>query len=213
LSKPVIGIIGGIGSGKSTVASDFARHGAAIVSGDQLGHEALRQPEIKAKVIERFGAGIANNDGEIDRRKLGTLVFADSRQLRALEAIVFPWIKGGLHQQIAAAQGNPAFRLIVVDAAVMVEAGWDKFCDKIVFVDAPREQRLARLAKHRGWTEKEVEARAMAQMSLTDKAARADAIIDNSGPAAALGSQIAYLLKQWGFPVAIDRALLDNIQK
>jgi len=124
--KLVIGLIGGIGSGKTAVAAEFVRHGAKVISGDQLGHEALRQPEIRAKVIERFGAGIAATNGEIDRRKLGNLVFADVHELRALETIVFPWIERGLEEQVAAAQRDPAIRLIVVDAAVMLEAGWNK---------------------------------------------------------------------------------------
>jgi dephospho-CoA kinase len=199
LPKLVFGLIGGIGSGKSSVAAEFARHGAKVISGDELGHEALRQADIRAQVIEHFGAGIATLNGEIDRRKLGAIVFADVHQLRALEALVFPWIQQGLQEQVAAAQRDPSVSLIVVDAAVMLEAGWDKFCDKIVYVDAPVEQRLARLAHQRGWTEQEVQARAHAQMALPDKAARADAAIDNSGPPAALGPQIAKLLKHWGF--------------
>jgi dephospho-CoA kinase len=208
--KLVIGLVGGIGSGKSAVAAEFVRHGAKVISGDQLGHEALRQPAIRAQVLERFGAEIATPNGEIDRRKLGAVAFADVRQLRALEALVFPWIKQGLQGQVAAAQRDPAVSLIVVDAAVMLEAGWEMFCDKIVYVDAPLEQRLARLAQQRGWTEQEVQARAQVQMALEDKAARADAAIDNSGPLPALGPQIAQLLKHWGFPIAIRGAFLDN---
>jgi dephospho-CoA kinase len=201
--KPVLGLIGGIGSGKSAVAAEFVRHGAKVISGDQLGHEALRQPAIRAQVIEHFGAGIATPDGEIDRRKLGAIVFDDVRQLRTLESMVFPWIKQGLHDQVEAAQRDPAIRMIVVDAAVMVEAGWDKFCDKIIYVDAPEDLRLARLAQQRGWTAQEVQARARTQLDLDDKMARADARIENSGPPAALGPQIAHVLKDWGFPVAM----------
>jgi dephospho-CoA kinase len=213
MAKPIIGIIGGIGSGKTAVAAEFARLGAAVISGDQLGHEALRQPEIRAKVIERFGEAIADTNGAINRRKLGALVFANVSQLRELETIVFPWIEKGLAEHVAAAQRDPAVPLIVVDAAVMLEAGWEKLCDKIIFVDAPKDQRLARLRQQRGWTEKEVQARSDVQMPLPEKRSRAEATIDNSGLAADLAVQINQLLKRWSFPVAFGAGLLDNARK
>ncbi|HYV36927.1 MAG TPA: dephospho-CoA kinase, partial [Gemmataceae bacterium] len=209
--KLVLALIGGIGSGKSAVAAEFARHGAAVISGDQLGHEALQQPDIRAKVIAHFGPTIIESNGEINRRKLGAIVFADLAKLRELEKIVFPWIEKGMRDQIAAAQQNPAIRLIVVDAAVMLEAGWNKFCDKIVYIDAPREQRLARLSQQRGWTEKEVESRAQAQLPLDVKVTKADASIDNSGTPDALAPQITQLLNRWRIPVAFDGVISDNV--
>jgi len=208
--KPIIGLIGGIGSGKSAVAAEFARHGAAIISGDQLGHEALQQPDIRQKVIECFGPSIADPSGEINRRKLGGIVFADLGKLRELERIVFPWIEQGLQSRIALAQANPTVQLIVVDAAVMLEAGWNHFCDKIVYVDAPREQRLTRLSVQRGWTEKEVDARSHAQWPLEVKLAKADAVINNSGSPDALAPQIVGLFRSWRIPVAINGDIMDN---
>jgi dephospho-CoA kinase len=208
--KLVVGLIGGIGSGKTAVAAEFVRYGAVTISGDLLGHDALRQPDIRAKVIHHFGAGIAGPNGEIDRRNLGSIVFGDINKLRNLEKLVFPWIERRLGELIAAAQCDPAVRLIVVDAAVMVEAGWDKHCDKIIYVDVPRQQRLTRLAQQRSWTEQEVESRSRAQMALSEKAARADAVIDNSGPPAALAAQIAQILERWSFPVAKGNDFLDN---
>jgi dephospho-CoA kinase len=208
--KLVVGLIGGIGSGKTAVAAEFARFGALTISGDELGHEALRQPDIRAKVLERFGAGIARVCGEVDRRKLGAIVFADVNKLRDLEKLVFPWIGCRLGELVATAQRDPAVHLIVVDAAVMVEAGWDKHCDKVIYVDVPRVQRLERLALQRGWTEQQVEARSRAQLPLDVKASRADAVIDNSGPPAALGPQIAQILERWSFPVAKGSGFLDN---
>jgi dephospho-CoA kinase len=197
-AKPVVGLIGGMGAGKSLVASLFARHGARLISGDALGHEALRQPGIRARAVARWGEGILNADGEIDRRKVGGIVFADPAELRALEALSFPWIEKRLGEEIAAAQADPVAALVLVDAAVMLEAGWSKLCDRLIFIDAPRPVRLRRLAEQRGWTAKEVEARERAQMPLTDKASRADVILDNSGPPEQAARQVDDLLRRWG---------------
>jgi dephospho-CoA kinase len=200
--KPVIGLIGGIGSGKSRVAAEFARHGAAVISGDQLGHEALRQPDIRDRAIKRWGAGVLDAQGQIDRRALGRRVFADPGELQALEKIVFPWIERRIQEEIASARHDSAVRFIVLDAAVMLEARWNRFCDRIVYVHTPRETRLQRLAQQRGWTEKEVQARAEAQLPLTTKVTRADAAIDNAGSPDDLAGQVAQLLTAWIFPVA-----------
>jgi dephospho-CoA kinase len=195
--KPVIGLIGGIGSGKSRVAAEFARRGARVIAGDQLGHEALRQPDVKARVVECWGPGVFDEGGEVDRRKVAAIVFNDTAQLQALEALVFPWIERRIAEEIARAQQEPAVALILLDAAVLLEAGWNKHCDWIVYVHAPRDVRYARLAAQRGWTAKEVDARASAQWSLTDKVSRADCVVDNSGPLEATSRKVDDLLRQW----------------
>ena len=197
-AKPVIGLIGGIGSGKSTVAAAFARHGARVVSGDEAGHEALRQPEVRARVVERWGPGVLDAHGEIDRRRLAERVFPDAAERRALEAMVWPWIGRRLREQVEAARADPAVKFVLLDAAVLLEAGWNDVCDWLVYVDAPRAVRLRRLAGQRGWSAKEVEAREQAQLSLTDKARRADFALDNSGPPEALARQVDDLLPRWG---------------
>jgi dephospho-CoA kinase len=192
--KPVIGLVGGIGSGKSRVAAEFARHGARIVSGDAAGHEALRQPEIKARVAARW-PGVLDAGGEIDRRKLGAVVFGDPGERAALEVIVFPWITARLREQIAAAQDEPCVRLVLLDAAVMLEAGWNNVCDRLVYVHTPRALRLARLAATRGWSPESVAARERAQLPLTDKVSRADFALDNSGVPEELARQVDALVR------------------
>ncbi len=197
-SKLVVGLIGGIGSGKSQVAAALARHGARIIAGDQLGQAALRDPDIRTRVVSRWGQGIVDASGEIDRRRLAAIVFDDPAQRRELEAITHPWIRQRIHEEVVEARQDPRVSLIVLDAAVMLEAGWNDVCDLLVYVDAPREVRLERLTGQRGWSEKEVEAREKAQLPLTEKAVRADHVVNNSATLEHLNRQVNDLLHLWG---------------
>lgn len=194
----VVGLIGGIGSGKSAVAAAFAQQGAAVVSGDVAGHEALRQPEIWERIVRRWGQGVLDDMGEIDRRKLAAIVFNDPAERKALEAMVFPWIEQRLREQINAAKQDRGAPLIILDAAVMLEAGWHKECDRMLFVDAPSPLRLKRLAESRGWTEQEVRNRERAQMPSNEKRNRADGILENSGSLDEMNQRVGELLKRWG---------------
>ena len=189
-SKPVIGLVGGIGSGKSRVSAVLTRLGGYLIDADELGHQALRQPEILRQVVGRWGNGLLDEQGQIVRRRLGAIVFRDRAERQALEAIVHPWIGPAIQAEVARAENDPEVPFIVLDAAVMLEAGWNGVCDKLVFVDAPREVRLERLRRQRGWTAEEVEAREAAQMPLTAKAAQADHRLDNSGSLEQLDRQI-----------------------
>lgn len=196
--KVVVGLIGGIGSGKSQVAALFAARGARVISGDAIAHEALRQPELRERIVQRWGRHLLDGNGELKRRALAAVVFADDDERRALEAIVHPWIRRRIREETAGAQADAEARLIVLDAAIMLEAGWNDVCDHLVYIDAPRSLRLARLAGQRGWTAAEVEAREKAQMPLTEKASRADHVLDNSGTLEHLSRQIDDLLCAWG---------------
>jgi dephospho-CoA kinase len=180
-NKPVLGLVGGIGSGKSLVARLLAEHGASVISGDQLGHEALRNPEIKASVVARWGEAVLDESGDVNRRRLSRIVFADALERKALEALVFPYIRQGIIRDVAAAEADHGVKFIVLDAAIMLETGWGEFCDKIVYVDVPRAERLRRIREQRGWTEEEFAAREAAQWPVEKKAAHADAVLDNSG--------------------------------
>jgi dephospho-CoA kinase len=194
----VIGLIGGMGGGKSEVAALLAKRGARVVSGDEAGHEALRQNDVKVLAVKHWGKQILSNRGEIDRRKLAAIVFGQEMERKALEQMVFPWINKRLHEQIALAKADPQTPLVVLDAAIMLEAGWNKECDRLVYIDAPRSVRLARLSEKRGWLPKEVEDREKAQWSLTEKRNRADEVLDNSGSLEQLAGQLDLLLAKWG---------------
>jgi dephospho-CoA kinase len=198
--KLVIGLIGGIGSGKSQVAAAFARHGAHIISGDQLGQAALQQPDKIEQIVKRWGKGVLNERGDINRRCLAEIVFAQPQERKALEAITHPWIRQSIRREIESSNQDPGVRFIVLDAAVMLEAGWNELCDRLVYVEAPRALRLERLTRQRGWSEKEVAARERAQLPLTEKVSQADHVLDNSSSLEHLHRQVDDLLQLWGIP-------------
>lgn len=196
---PVIGLMGGIGSGKSAVAAELARRGAFVINADELGHEALRQPEVRGAVVGRWSAGVLGPDGEVDRKALARVVFADPNELKALEALTHPWIRRRAEELIRTASGGSAgVPLIVVDAALLLEAGWHNVCDRLVFVDAPREVRLGRVTARRGWTEQDLEGREAAQLPLTEKRSRADHVLENSSSLESLGRQVDDLMHLLG---------------
>ncbi len=196
--KPVIGLVGGIGSGKSLVAKLLAERGGLVIDADPLAHEALRDPAIKAKVMSRFGVEMFGPAGEVVRQKLAGPVFADVAARRELESWIFPWVGERARDLIARANLDPQVRFVVIDAPVMLEAGWNDVADRIIYVHAPRDVRSARLAQ-RGWTPDQITARERAQLSLTEKARRADAAVDNAGSPADTACQLDRILRGWNF--------------
>jgi len=178
-----IGLLGGVASGKTMVAGMFEQLGAARLDGDEVGHEVLREPEVVAAARCHWGDTVLDQGGSLDRAKLGRLVFAPPpdgpRELAHLEQLTHPRIGQLLTARMEqlASEGRKG---VVLDAAVMLKAGWDQFCDAIVFVDVARDVRLSR-ARQRGWSEEVFAAREAAQESLQIKRKRADYVIDNSG--------------------------------
>lgn len=187
-----IGILGGVASGKSLVARQLADLGAGLLDADGAGHEVLRTPSVEAAVRQRWGDEVFDSHGRIDRARLARIVFGESPWAAAdrkyLEQLTHPEIGKRLVRQAEelAAGGSPA---AVLDAPLLLEAGWDDFCDALCFVDAPRRLRLAR-ALDRGWSEKDFDAREGAQQSLDRKRQRAGFVIDNSGPPEATRTQV-----------------------
>jgi dephospho-CoA kinase len=196
-SKPVIGLIGGIGAGKSTAAQCFERRGGKVIDADTIGHRALEQPDIIAKIAQRWGDCVKQADGSLDRRAIGRIVFANPAERNALEEMVFPFIGETCKKEIAAAFHDPAVPFVVLDAAIMMEAGWNEIADWIVYLDAPREIRLARVAARSGWTNDDLAAREAAQWPEEKKKAGADAVLFNATGSEELQSQVDRLLAQW----------------
>jgi dephospho-CoA kinase len=195
----VIGLIGAIGAGKSRVAALLAESGAFVIDADAVGHALLDQRPVREQVLARFGAAILDRSsapGEparIDRRALGAIVFAKPDALRQLEAILHPRMRRTFERAIARTIRRGQARAVVLDAAILLEAGWHTLCDRIVLVAAPREQRLARLAEARGWSEQTLAQREAAQWPLERKQALADAVVENDSGALPLEENVRRL--------------------
>lgn len=175
--------MGGVASGKSLVARQLEACGARVLDGDRAGHEVLTEEDVEQAIRQRWGEKVFGADGHVDRKAVAGIVFAPPPhgppELDFLERLTHPRIKALLAEEVAtaSARGLPA---AVLDAPVMFKAGWNQWCDKIVYVDAPREARLAR-ALARGWTAAEFARREAAQPPLAAQRERADVVIDNSG--------------------------------
>ncbi len=182
----MIGIVGGIGAGKSRVASLLAEEGCFVVHSDVIAHEALLDPTVRAAVLAHFGEGVLDEHGEFDRSKLAERIFADASLRTTLESILHPWIETERRRRTAAMP--PTCTAVVIDAPLLLEVGLDRECDAVLFVDAPEAVRRERVRRDRGWTAARFSVREAAQMSLDQKRARATNVIANAedGPAAML---------------------------
>jgi len=186
----LVGLTGGIGSGKSTVAAMLADLGAAVIDADAVGHDVyLPGTDGFARVVDAFGADVVGADGAIDRRVLGPRVFADPAALARLNAIVHPLIRDEIRRRVERALGGHPTRPVVVEAAIMLEAGW-RFFERTWVVIVSRETAIARVTASRGLTREEVERRIDAQMSNDDRRRWADRVIENDGDLAALRKQV-----------------------
>jgi len=189
----IIGIIGGIGSGKSTVSALFQQLGAACISADNIGHQVLLLSEIKRAVHERWGSEVFDEDGEINRKKLAAVVFNDEKELTYLKSLTHPLIAEEVARQRKEHEQN-GVPLCLLDAPLLLESGWNHIVDQIIFVEAPIEARWDRI-QSRGWSETEWHRREAAQLPVDEKRCRADIILDNSGDTESLRRRVETLVK------------------
>ncbi len=188
--KPIIGILGGIGSGKSTVAAEFEKLGCAVICADAIAHDLLTEDSVRDRVCELFGRETLQPDGRIDRGKLAAVVFADSKKLAALNEVIHPRVFERTEKLIVQYEQCAHVKAIVLDMPLLMEVGWADRCDRLIFVKCDRKQRADR-AKHRGLIdEREIEIRENFQISLDKKAELADNTIDNNSDFLTLVRQI-----------------------
>lgn len=190
---PVIGLVGGIGAGKSEVARLLGTQGFVVIDADALAKAALDRPEVRAQLVDWWGGTIVAPDGRIDTRALGGIVFRDADARRKLEGLTHPIVKASRRQVVeqAARDGKAG---VVIDAPLLFEAGSDADCDLVVFVDSPREQRQERVKARQGWDEAELKRRESAQLSLEEKRSRADLVVVNDAGRDDLARRVLQLL-------------------
>ena len=189
-----IGLIGGVASGKSAVAAGLARRGAVVFDADKIGHAMLQRPAVRDELVARWGAGILDGAGQVSRPAVAKLVFGDSHEAKAnlesLEQLLHPLIRAQIEAEIRQLPDGEA-PAVVIDAPLLIESGWHVICQAILFIDCPREVRLARAQQHRGWSLEEFDRREAAQMPISQKQAVATHVIDNGGTLAELDRELA----------------------
>ena len=188
----VVGLTGGIGSGKSTVAAMLAERGAVVVDADRLAREAVAVGTTGHRaVVDRFGADVVADDGSLDRRALAGVVFDDPAALADLNAIVHPPVRAAIAARLAELTGTEA--VVVLEIPLLVESGRSYGESAVVVVDCPEDVALRRLVDGRGMDEADARRRMAAQIPRAERLAAADLVIDNSGPLEALEPQVAEL--------------------
>jgi dephospho-CoA kinase len=177
-----IGLTGGIGSGKSTVAAILRELGAPIIDADKVGH-AIYNPDgpAYAEVVAAFGEKILADDGTIDRKKLGPIVFADSAALKLLNSIVHPKMYTRMREMIDQLRNSGESSPIVVEAAILIEANWQPLFDEIWLVTASKERVIERIERDRGLKPQQTEARIRAQLSDDERRKYSSVVINNDG--------------------------------
>ncbi|KTB48221.1 dephospho-CoA kinase [Dehalogenimonas alkenigignens] len=189
----VIGLTGGIGSGKTTVGAMLKELGAAFIDADKVGHRLLREDhDLKWAIVAAFGEGILDADDAIDRRKLARIVFCDTAALETLNAITHPAISQAVSEEVAEFRSQ-GYKVAVVEAALLIEAGWMRQTDVIWLTAAPPEVVLDRLVNKMGYTEAEARARIACQTSNEVRRRYASAVIDTDLPMADLRHRVEEL--------------------
>jgi dephospho-CoA kinase len=178
----IVGLTGGIGSGKSSAARIFIKLGARLVDSDVLARTVVEpgRPAL-AKIRERFGGGVINADGTLSREKLRDIVFHDARALTDLNAIVHPAVYEQMAREIADYRKNPGGTILMLDIPLLYESGGEKIVDTVVAVWVDRETQIRRLTARDGFSREDAVNRIEKLMDLDEKKRRADFVIDNTG--------------------------------
>lgn len=183
----IVGLVGRTGSGKSTVAGALAAHGAVVIEGDALGHEVTdRDPEVRRALESEYGPGAYRSDGTLDRTRVAARVFADAGARARLDRLVHPRIVKRIGERLDALRAEGFRGTVVIDAALLLEWGLERWCDAVIAVTAPEAEQVRRLTAARGWSEDEASRRLSVQRPNRSFESAADATIDNGGTRASL---------------------------
>jgi dephospho-CoA kinase len=194
--KPVIGIVGGIGSGKSFVAQLFAELGCLVISSDEQVTAAYRDPRVLATLHWWWGEDVIAADGSLNRRAVAQRVFADPQQRKRLEELIHPLVNAARQRAMDAAKDDPEVTAFVWDTPLLLETGLNKQCDAVVFVEAPEPSRQARVRENRGWEGGELARREKSQWPLDRKREISDYVISNTADAGFARGQVSDVLSR-----------------
>lgn len=182
MAKIIVGLTGGVATGKSLVAGEFERLGASVIDADVVAREVTEKGEAAYDgIVKEFGPSFLLPDGSLDRRKLGSVVFSDPRRLAVLNRLTHPEILRrirGSVEELKKKKGNP---IIVINAALLIEAGLHGEMDRIVVVHAGVDKQIERVIRRDSISREEARDRISSQMALSEKMAMADYLIDNNG--------------------------------
>ena len=193
--KPIIGILGGICSGKSTVAREFAKLGCKVIDADKIAHELLDRKAIKEKITKLFGKGILDSEGNIEHKKLAGVVFKDSGKLALLNEIIHPLVLKRVEELIDKYNGQNQVKAIVLDMPLLAEIGWTERCDKLIFVNCRQKIRAER-TKKLDFDKNQLKIRENFQISLDKKLKLTDNTIENNSGISALVRQVADIFSE-----------------
>lgn len=186
-----IGLIGGIGSGKSLVAELFRKAGAEVIDADRIAHDVLQSPRIVARIRKMWGPGVLGEGGTIDRKKLAERAFRSRESIEMLNRLIHPRVIKQIRRRLSGCRK----RMAVIDAPLLLEAGQQSLCDALVFVDAPRTLRIRRI-RRRGWDAHELLRRERRQLPLKEKRKRADYIVKNNGTVRETFDQVKRIVRE-----------------
>lgn len=193
-SKPVIGLLGAPGSGKSYVARLLAQEGAAVIDADAIAREVINRPEVRGTLADWWGTEVLQEDGRVNRSAVGAKVFDDPCELARLESLIHPKVNARRGELRELYRGDEDVLAIVEDCPLLLERELEGDCDVLVYVDVPLETRQERVARTRGWSADELARREKNQMPLDMKRARADYVFDNDADQSAVQTQARRLL-------------------
>ena len=189
---PIIGVTGGIGSGKSLVANILKENGCVVADADENTKVVLHRKEVQQQLVEWWGAKVLDDNGNVDRAFVASIVFNEENELNRLESLIHPLVRK-LQEETFNNAPKDAIGL-VIDAPLLMESGLDTLCDAIIFVDSPFETRLKRVVEHRSWNEEQLRKRGASQIGLDTKRSSADHIIINDGDIAHIEQQTRSVL-------------------
>ncbi|KAJ2892942.1 Dephospho-CoA kinase [Coemansia aciculifera] len=194
----IVGLTGGIATGKSTVSQTLRARGVPVIDADVIAHQVMEPGEVSYNLIlEKFGPEVLKDDSKvIDRAKLGTIVFNDPEKRQVLNRCTHPYVRRRILYQLLGCyvRGHP---MCVLDVPLLYESGMDKMCGKVVVVSCSSDRQIARLMDRNGFSREEAESRIKSQMPLDDKERRATRVLDNNGGLAELETQVNDLVAKW----------------